>query len=121
MSELEKTIFQLEERLLLPEVRKNRDRINQLLAPEFEELGSNGKLNSRDAVLDWLLNHELDTRWQLSQFRIRQLTSDIVLAIYHAKKIQIDSAQSHGSMRSSLWRCVNNEWKMIFHQGSKII
>jgi hypothetical protein len=48
------------------------------------------------------------------------LTDECVLAIYNACK-EKDSSQHHiGSIRTSLWQIQNNQWKMIFHQASKI-
>lgn len=123
----------LEEKLLHSDVRSNPELLNELLAEDFQEIGSSGMINSREDVVDWLLNKEGNVRWSLTSFNIRLLSDELVLAQYVAKKVDAvdafkkDNHASCGSQRSSLWKKVpsqNNRechWQMIFHQGTKIL
>jgi hypothetical protein len=58
----------LEERLLDPQVRRDRLWIASLLAPEFVEFGSSGRIFTRNAILD-LLESETACRTELADFR----------------------------------------------------
>ena len=120
MDPIENKIKELEEKLLHSDVRENPEILKQLLSDEFEEIGSNGKISSREDVIDWLLNKEKNISWSLSDFRIKKITSDIVISIYRARKIISNDNVSNGSMRSSIWKFSDSQWKMIFHQGTKI-
>jgi len=113
-------IKRLEEKLLHSDVAANRSILDELLADDFEEIGSNGKISSRQQVIDWLVSKDKNMRWTLLDFSVRQLAPDLVLAIYRAKKTDANHP-SNGSQRSSLWQRNDNHWQMIFHQASKIL
>lgn len=117
---LELEIRLLEEKLLHSDVRSNPILLNVLLSDDFEEIGSTGILNTRDDVVDWLLNKESDIHWSLTNFSLRQLSDDLVLAKYHAKA----SNKNNITHRSSLWKRVEPKasvkWQMVFHQGTPI-
>ncbi|MGD8567628.1 MAG: DUF4440 domain-containing protein [Gammaproteobacteria bacterium] len=121
MKNIEARIKALEEKLLHSDVRKNPQLLDELVAPEFEEIGSNGKVTSREQVIDWLLTKEQDVRWSLTEFRIRQLSPDMVLAIYRARKNDIVNDSYKGSIRSSLWKRTGERWQIVFHQGTKVL
>lgn len=121
MTTLAEEIKILEETLLHSDFRNNPQLLDELLADDFEELGSNGKVTSKDEVVQWLLTKEGTPQWSLTEFRIRQVTPDLVLAVYRARqKDRLDDTYQ-GSMRSSLWQRNGAAWKMIFHQGTKIL
>lgn len=93
-----------------------------LLAKEFEEIGSHGNVSPRQEVVDWLLNKSPEDRWLLTDFRVKELSAGMVLAIYHAEQIAGHrSIASKGSVRSSIWRHNTQGWQMVFHQATKII
>ena len=117
MNQIELTIKALEEKLLHSDVRKNPEILNELLAEDFEEIGSTGKVSIRDDVVQWLVTKERDARWSLSEFRVRELTPDLVLAVYCAIKV----GNSSGSIRSSIWKQSGGHWKMVFHQATKMV
>lgn len=120
MTTLLNTIKALEETLLHTDVRSNPAILSELLAEELEEIGVTGNITSREAVVDWLTNKEKDIKWSLSDFQIKQLTPDIVIAMYKAQKIQLNEKSSSCSMRSSIWQLFGEQWKMVFHQGTRI-
>ena len=120
MANIEALIKGLEEKLLRTDVRKNPDILDELLSEDFEEIGSIGRTSSRAEVVNWLVTKEKDIEWTVNEFRIRELSPDLVLAIYRADKKNKTNIQSAGSIRSSLWKKNGNRWQMIFHQGTKI-
>jgi len=120
MNTITEQIKQLEEKLLHSDVIANRSIFDELLADDFEEIASNGRISSRQQVVEWLVNKDKNIRWMLLDFKVRQLTPDLVLAVYRAKKSDGDHA-SNGSLRSSLWKRNDSHWQMTFHQASKIL
>ena len=122
MDALAAQIEQLELKLLHTDWRANPSVIDELLGEAFEEIGSNGQVSSRQDVVVWLLNKDSDQKWLLQDFRIKLLSNDMVVAIYHAVKVeQAEQALEtyRGSIRSSIWQRYGSQWKMVFHQATK--
>lgn len=115
-------IKQLELELLHSDMKESPSLLDALLAKEFEEIGDNGTVNTRQNVIGWLLNKNPQERWMLTDFRVKALSTDLVLAIYRVKKVadQKDIV-SKGSVRSSIWKYNTQGWQMVFHQASKIV
>jgi len=118
MCNLAQQILALEEKLLHTDMQKNPLLLDELLAESFEEISSSGIATSRQAVVDWLMNKNISDRWLLTNFRIIELTADIVLAIYHAQKVVDSHIAVNVSTRSSIWKRHGIHWKMVFHQAS---
>ncbi len=115
-------IKQLELKLLHSNFKVLPFLLDVLLANEFEEIASNGVVSPRQEVVDWLLNKNPEDRWILTGFRVKELSADLVLAIYQAEKVAGQkNIASKGSVRSSIWRHNTQGWQMVFHQASKII
>jgi hypothetical protein len=121
VNEIDKIIKKLELQLLHSDVRNNPELLNELLSEDFEEIGNIGKVSSREEVVEWLLTKDKDTKWTLNEFRVREITSKIVLAIYRVTKDSPLHDKSKGSIRSSIWKKYDDGWKMTFHQGTKIL
>lgn len=94
--------------------------IDELLAQNFEEIDNQGHLHSREDVIDWLKRKDPNLHWVFRDFRVKVLTGDCVLAIYSLQKPQQSGAHAPGSIRTSLWQRQGNQWKMVFHQATKI-
>ena len=121
MINIKEHIKSLEEKLLHSDLRKNPEILDEVLGDDFEEIGSIGKVSSRNEVIKWLVTKEKDIKWSLTEFRIKELSPDLVLAIYRATKRGPRSNHSRGSIRSSIWKLCSGKWKIIFHQGTKIL
>ncbi|MFT4607655.1 MAG: hypothetical protein ACI9V8_000295 [Urechidicola sp.] len=120
MNNIKDHIRDLEEKLLHADVQKNPEILDDLLSKDFEEIGSIGKTSSREEVVHWLLTKEKNMQWSLDDFRIRELAPDLILAIYQANIKGNNRGSSKGSIRSSIWKLCSGNWKIIFHQGTKI-
>ncbi|HKR28205.1 MAG TPA: nuclear transport factor 2 family protein [Acidobacteriaceae bacterium] len=106
----------LEERLLDPEVRRDRTAVASLLAPDFLEFGSSGRTYNRDQILDLLASEPNRPRSvQLTDFAARLLAPHVALVTWRA--IRPDGTQS---LRSSVWIRREARWQMLFHQGTPI-
>ncbi|WP_449603007.1 nuclear transport factor 2 family protein [Paenibacillus sp. Marseille-Q9583] len=108
-------LLQLEKRLLEPEVRSSAKELSKLLADDFFEFGSSGKIWSKKEGLS--PNGIGVVRMRLSDFDIYPLSEDIVLTTY---KIFNEEKIQH-SLRSSVWKYKDAKWQMVFHQGTPIV
>lgn len=119
MGWIEKHIFELENELLRTETRRSAEKISKLLSDDFIEFCSSGniyKYNKGD-VFDKNINLP-EVKWELKQFTTKQLSNECIMATYRV----IMQSELNGSMkyslRSSIWKCIDGKWKMIFHQGT---
>src|SRR5262245_39136188 len=108
---------QLEERLLQPNVRRSARDVAELLADEFMEFGSSGRIFTKQQLLD-SLQQESPTRRTLREFRTRTLAPGVVLVTYRAMRQDESEGQVAYSLRSSIWCWREGHWQMIFHQGT---
>jgi hypothetical protein len=115
MDTITEEIYALEQALLQPEVRRSAARLNDLLAEGFREIGSSGRVYTRDDILE-MLPAETGAVFTLSGFETVQLSPDVVLATYAVSKT-VD-ARIIRSLRSSIWQRVDGRWRMLFHQGT---
>lgn len=119
MESIEKLILQLEGDLLKSEIRKSSQKLNELLADDFVEFTSSGTeyyYKSGDVFQKQDDNHELI--WDIIDFKIKQLSEDCVLATYKIIKHNEPNENKKYSLRSSIWKCYDRRWKMLFHQGT---
>ena len=110
---LKEHLLQLEEQLLKPEIRTSKDELSKLLADTFFEFGSSGKVLYKGEDISEMTLGEV--RIKLSDFEIHPLSEEIVLSTY---RIYNEVNEQH-SLRSSIWKLVDGDWKMHFHQGTK--
>ena len=110
-------ILSLENELLKPEVRKSPKKLRELLSEDFVEYCSSGSIYNYDHKDTF---YEENVEFRLMDFQIRELSKDCILATYKVKKIYHNDNIVKSSLRSSIWKFKNNQWKMIFHQGTII-
>ena len=106
---LRRQILQLEQSLLSPEVRLSAQRVEELIADEFVEFCSSGKVYrySRGDIF------HTPAQGRIEDFALRSLSPDCALATY--RFVRTDGAVS---LRSSVWQRLEGAWKMMFHQGT---
>jgi hypothetical protein len=115
--ELTEELRSLEERLLDPEIRRDRHAVASLLAPEFVEFGSSGRVFTREQILE-LLENEQPQRIELRDFAVQTLAPKAALATW--RSIRLDGSKPEASfLRSSIWVFREERWQMIFHQGTR--
>ena len=110
-------LFHLEQQLLQPSVRRNPTALTSLLAQDFREFGSSGRIYTRQQVSD-ALAAESPRTITLSDTYCQQLAEDIALLTYRSTRT-IPLPPTH-ALRSSLWIYRDHRWQMIFHQGTPI-
>lgn len=108
----------LETELHTIEVRRNRQRMERLLHPDFVEFGRSGKRYSRADILD-----EFGPASELPTIRSRNyelavLAEDIALLTYASAHEDEDGKECRHTLRCSVWVCTEIGWQMRFHQGT---
>jgi hypothetical protein len=109
-------LLQQEQALLTAEVRGSRAALEALLAPEFVEFGSSGRVFDRAAIVAALRNEIKDVGGaEIRDFRCTRLGPCAALATY-----TVERAPAAASLRSSVWLLRQQRWVMVFHQGTRI-
>jgi hypothetical protein len=116
--ELAAHLFQLEQQLLQPSTRRDEVALRSLLAEDFREFGSSGRIYNRQQVIS-ALARESPHMIILSDPLCYQLAADIALLTYRSTCTTALKVASH-ALRSSLWVYRDGRWQMIFHQGTPI-
>jgi hypothetical protein len=117
MDNLEEIIFELENKLQQPDVRKSVEQLEELISDDLIEFGSSGKIYTKKDVLNNLpVSPEI--KFIMTDFKIKILNSGIIQSLFKTEKINQQTGITTYSLRSSLWRNEKGKWKMLFHQGT---
>ena len=108
-------LLRLELQLMDPAFRKDRIAVSKLLAEDFREFGSSGRVWSRETILDLLAEESGWTAPAVEDFVIRPITRDAILVTYRT----IHADPPRASLRSSVWVREHAGWQMLFHQGTR--
>lgn len=114
---LAEQLYQLETSLLQPEVRASAQAVADLLADEFVEFGSSGRVSDKAQIIA-ALKDETGLKRTMTDFKIKRLAADVVLVTYHITRYVDRQTESAASLRSSIWRKTADRWQMVFHQGT---
>jgi len=112
--DLRRHLFDLEERVAGPAARSSRAEIEELLADDFVEFGSSGKVLDRAAVIAGQ-SSQGPRAWSIADFKLTLLADDVALVTYIATQ-----AGRGSSLRSSIWKRSGERWRIAFHQGTRI-
>ncbi len=109
----EELLVRLEKSLLQSQGRKSGE-VAQLLADDFVEFGSSGRIFTKPEAIQ-VLHTEPVVGFETSDFRVRFLNPHIALLTYVAHR---NGSLSSTSLRSSLWKQQDGRWQLLFHQGT---
>jgi hypothetical protein len=109
--ELQEHIHAFEERLLHPDREADRNDLSSLLAPDFKEFCTSGRIFNLSQLQHALLTSPPRSA-TMSHFYVTPLCDGVALATYH---ITTTTSVSH---HSSIWVERNKQWQMFFHQGT---
>jgi hypothetical protein len=109
---------ELELELLSPEVRQSPERLLSLLADEFREFGSSGRIFDRSEIVE-ALRTERRVQFSIADFRATVLGEAVVLVTYRTVQRDESDDSELASLRSSLWVLRDGRWQMVFHQGTR--
>ena len=95
------------------------DILNQV-CEEFWEVGASGNVYQKQNVLDTLLVRYQEPNyqdiWEAKDFHIMEIATDNYLLTYI-----LTQNKNRVTRRSTIWRKVNNTWKILFHQGTEVV
>ena len=91
----------LEESLLDPAVRTSGADVADLLADEFIEFGSSGRVFGKQQIVE-ALRSEPPVQRSLSNFGVRSLVPGVVLVTYRVSRRDLDGQTATTSLRSSI-------------------
>ena len=119
MNTIKEHILQLENDLLKSDVRKSAEKINDILADDFFEFTSSGsEYHYKNGDVFQKQNDNQILYGEILDFKIIEVADDCILAMYKIIKHNELNENKKYSLRSSIWKCFDGKWKMIFHQGT---
>ena len=96
---------------------KTKEDIANQMCDEFWEVGASGNVYTKQDVIETLLerynNPNYQDIWETKDFAITKIAPDNYLLTY----ILIQD-KTRVTRRSTLWRRINGDWKILYHQGT---
>ncbi|MFG6115707.1 DUF4440 domain-containing protein [Halobacillus sp. MO56] len=108
---LKEQIKELEKSHLNLEVRKSSAELDKILADDFFEIGSSGRMIYKEECIT--SGVDLD-ELELFDFELHQLGPDVVLTTYFIH----NKTKNRNTLRSSIWKQREERWELYFHQGT---
>ena len=109
-------IIGFEKMLLDSSKRKDAQLLQQLLADDFVEFGTSGRIYNKKIIIE-RLGKEEPTYVEALNFRAVALASDVVQLTFKTRRKNADGSYS-ASLRCSIWKLNGKQWQMFFHQGT---
>jgi hypothetical protein len=116
---LTNTLQSLETQLLEPTTRRDPAALESLLAEDFIEFGSSGRIFSRASIIAGL-QLESYSPPELLDFAATLLAPAVALATYRTMRRDESGQPGPAALRSSLWIHRQGRWQIRFHQGTRI-
>ncbi|MGP1908384.1 nuclear transport factor 2 family protein [Metabacillus sp. JX24] len=101
---------ELEESHIRIDVRKSREKLGEILADDFFEIGSSGYIFYKEECLESAVLSECS----LYNFEIFPLSEGVILTTYFI----VDHTRNRNTLRSSIWKVIDGRWQLYFHQGT---
>lgn len=92
-------------------------RLNQLLHPEFHEIGRSGRAYNRVTVIKFLRSQMTSPSVISDQFAVQRLAPQVALLTFRSVNT-LTSGQREFAYRSSIWIKNNEQWQLFYHQGT---
>jgi len=109
-------VIERELALFTPEVRGSAEQLEELLDPDFGEIGKSGRLRTRGEMIAALVA-DTDPEQHIINFSDmsgRTVGPGFVLLTY------VTEVEGRRARRSSLWRQSMRGWRVLHHQGTPI-
>lgn len=108
----------LEVELHHPGVRISTVRLEQLLHPQFHEVGRSGRRYDRATVMRFLAEQHDHPSVESGEFSVSSLAPEVALLTYRSAHRQDDGSLAHHTLRSSVWVHGSAGWQLRYHQGT---
>lgn len=118
MPDLLNELQALETELQQPHARGDVARLEQLLHPDFREVGRSGRAYDRSTVIQHLLSEAGQLAIESWSFSATAISTSAVLLTYRSAQRQPDGTLSNHAHRSSIWLKGERGWQVLYHQGT---
>ena len=118
MASLLNHIQALEVELHHPGVRCSRARLEQLLHPDFHEVGRSGRAYDRATIVEYLASLESHPVVVSESFALVELAPQVALLTYRSAHEEQDKGLVNHTFRSSVWVLSPVGWQLRYHQGT---
>ena len=108
---------ELEELLAKPDIRRSPNELSRLIADDFREFGSSGRIFDKAQIIA-ALQQQPPCELVLCDFQSVRLAADVVLVTYRGKVQFSGTSAAAESLRSSIWMRRRGRWQVVFHQGT---
>jgi len=108
----------LEQQLLQPSTRSSPEAVAALLADDFREFGSSGRIYTKHDTIA-ALAAESSSTIALEDFACQLLSPTIALVTYRSHRVAGPDMPAVSALRSSVWVHRDERWQMLFHQGTR--
>jgi len=112
------TLRALECELHQPKARRDRQRLVELLHPDFHEFGRSGATYTQADILERLPAEFGPDQVHAQEFVVRELAPSVFLLTYRSAAIAASGILDRHANRSSVWRLGPSGWQVVFHQGT---
>lgn len=118
MLELAAELQGLESELHHPGVRVTRERLEELLHPEFAEVGRSGRKYTRETVIAHLAAQQSQPEIVAKNYQVKLLGPGVALLNYESAHRNPDGTLGQKALRSSVWLRTDTGWQLVYHQGT---
>ena len=115
MTDQRSVLEQLELALLDPANRADASLLDKLIADDFIEVAASGRTFGKGEVLTRLPS-ESGVSFQADNLVAALLSPTVALVTYSATRTADGSGAR--SKRCSIWRLDQDQWRMVYHQGT---
>lgn len=112
------TLCRLEGELHQSDTRKDRARVEELLHPDFKEIGRSGRTYSRAEILEHLADETTGPCILSQDFDLQELAPGLCLLSYRSAHETPQGHTTRATLRTSIRREEASGWQMVFHQGT---
>lgn len=113
-----RSLVELETLLHRLDVRRDPERLAELLHPEFEEIGRSGRRYSREEILKEFVDGRTLPEIHSEGFNLALFGNDVALLTYKSAHVGEHGKLDRWTFRASLWLRMEQGWGMRFHQGT---
>ena len=115
MKSVEQVLRGLEEDMRRPENRVP-EAMSRMLAPEFVEFGSSGRALTKSECLA-VVQAQTPFPMTTSNFKVLMLSDTVGLVTYRVTRHSLPRLHT---LRSSIWQKRDDDWLLVFHQGTVV-
>lgn len=93
-----------------------KEDFKKLLDENYEEIGVSGKTYNKAMEMDYVNSHQAlsEKKLIISDFSSKEIGENLIMNSFKTT----DKSTNEAAFRTSLWKKVNGNWQIFFHQGT---